>query len=113
MLRGLKPTLLKIDVEGFETKVLAGAASTLREPSLQAFIVERSNLGTAFGFDENTLHEQIRALSFTPSVYSPLSRILTRLPDVAVGNVIYVRNFEAAQRRLKEAPPYEFGGHRV
>ena len=113
VLEGLRPTLLKIDVEGFETKVLAGATRTLREPSLQAFIVERSNNGAAFGFDEDALHSQIRALSFTPSAYSPLSRTLSRLPDEAMGNIIYVRDFAAAQRRLQEAPSYEFRDFKV
>lgn len=113
MLEGRKPTLLKIDVEGFETKVLSGATRTLREPSLQAFIVERSNIGSAFGFDEDKLHREIRALSFTPCIYSPLSRTLTQLPDDALGNIIYVRDFAAAQRRLKEAAPYHFGNFKI
>ena len=113
MLEGLLPVLIKIDVEGFETKVMAGAARTLRQPSLQALIMERANNGAAFGFDEDALHREIRALAFTPCAYDPWSRTLSRLPDDAMGNLIYVKDFAAAQRRLKEAAPYQFGGFKI
>jgi FkbM family methyltransferase len=49
-LAGNPPDLLKVDVEGFETEVFAGAANTLRDPKLKAIIVERNNLGARYGF---------------------------------------------------------------
>ena len=106
-------TLLKVDVEGFETEVFAGAGKALRQSALQAIIVERNNSGNRYGYDEGKLHREIRSCGFTPCAYQPLDRQLHQLDNDACGNIIYVRDFKAASQRLKLAPPFELGDLRV
>ena len=105
-----QPALLKIDVEGFETEVMRGARATLAKDSFQAMIIEKNGGGTQYGFDEAALHQEIRKFGFQPCAYSPLDRTLRHAPDDSEGNLIYVKNFEAAVRRLKEAPPFRYQG---
>jgi FkbM family methyltransferase len=112
-LLGLKPTLIKIDVEGFETEVLAGAHQTLENPSLCALIVERAGMGNNYGQDEQNLHKRIQDLSFVPCAYVPRERALKRMNPDVIGNIIYVRNLEAAQKRVGSAPPFRFGSSTV
>ena len=109
-LEASQPTFLKVDVEGFETRVLAGAASTLAKPGLQGLIVERAGNADRYGFDEAALHQRIQALGFFPYAYAPERRALTPLPKDALGNIIYLKNQEEASKRLKEAAAYRFGG---
>lgn len=107
------PTFIKVDVEGFETDVFAGGEATLRHPRLSALIVERSGIGQRYGYDERTLHEQIRAHGFVPCAYTPLQRDLRRIGNEDSGNIIYVRNFDETQKRLKEAEPVKFREFRI
>jgi FkbM family methyltransferase len=109
MLADQKPVLLKMDVEGFETKVITGAGQTLSCPTLQAIIIERYGNAERYGDNEAKLHERIRSNSFEPCTYSPRNRTLCRLAPDDTGNIIYVRNFDTAQQRLRQAPPYQFG----
>jgi FkbM family methyltransferase len=103
------PDLLKIDVEGFESEVFAGAINTLRQPRLRAIIVERNNSGTRYHFDEESLHRKIRESGFIPCRYDPFSRTLTQVDDQTLGNIIYVRNIAANNTRLQEAPAFRLG----
>jgi len=103
------PNLLKVDVEGFETEVFAGAAKTLRQNSLQAIIVERNNLGARYGFDEEPLHREIQSCGFTPCNYDPFNRKLFKLSEGAAENIIYARNIPAANERLRTAPAFTLG----
>jgi FkbM family methyltransferase len=107
---GLEPTAMKIDVEGFEKEVIAGAGNTLKNPCLQAMIMERTGNARRFGGDESKLHEQVRSLSFIPCAYSPFARSLRRVPDTAEGNIIYVRDMAGAGERLRLAPAWHFAG---
>ena len=50
---GLKPVLIKIDVEGFEREVVAGAQKTLSEKSLLAVIMELNGSGDRYDYDES------------------------------------------------------------
>jgi FkbM family methyltransferase len=106
VLAGRTPTLLKIDVEGFETSVIEGATTTLAAPSLLALIIELRGHGERYGFDEELAHGKIRAAGFRPARYEPFERRLTALdersPDLA--NVLYCRDFAAVEARLRSAP---------
>jgi FkbM family methyltransferase len=108
-LAGKPPDLLKVDVEGFEAEVFAGAAKTLRDPRLTAIVVERTNLGARYGFDEEPLHREIRQCGFIACNYKPFKRQLSEVGDGARGNIIYVRNLAAAGERLSTARPFTLG----
>jgi len=109
----ISPLLMKMDVEGFEGEVFAGAVATLRNPSLQAMIVEMNGAGNRYGFDETALHQKIRDHGFQPCSYEPFKRELIRQPGATDGNIIYVRDIESARQRLRAAPPFHFKGFTV
>jgi FkbM family methyltransferase len=103
------PDLLKVDVEGFESEVFAGATSTLKQSRLGAIIVEHNNSGTRYGFDENDLHARIRQCGFIPCRYEPFARKLTQVEAQACGNIIYVRDVITANASLRTAPAFKLG----
>jgi FkbM family methyltransferase len=101
------PNVLKIDVEGFETEVFAGAVNTLKAPQLRAILIEKNGLGARYGFDENTLHNEIRRHGFVPCNYKPFERTMVPWQEDATENIIYVRDVAAANDRLRAAAPYK------
>lgn len=101
--------ILKIDVEGFETEVLAGAVNTLKSPQLQALLIEKDNAGARYGFDEPLLHRNIQENGFAPYAYQPFSRQLVPKNIEAGGNIIYIRDFKAASEKLRAAAAFRFG----
>jgi FkbM family methyltransferase len=107
------PNLMKVDVEGFETEVFAGAQRLLSNPGMEAMIVERGGMGVRYGHDEAALHQRIRASGFVPCSYSALTRTLSTVPPEAQGNIIYLRNIERAQKRLTEARAFTFSGRSI
>lgn len=106
-------TLLKVDVEGFETEVFGGADNTLKSPSLQAIIIEKNGSGNRYGYDENALHVKIRGNGFAPFTYDPFARKLNPLGETDEGNIIYIRDLAAASERLRTAPPFTLGELKV
>jgi FkbM family methyltransferase len=103
------PDLLKVDVEGFESEVFAGAADTLRRPQLRGIIMERNDSGTRYGFDEQDLHAQIRQHGFVPCRYEPFARQLIQIEEHAGGNIIYIRDVVAANARLQTGRAFKLG----
>ncbi|MBX7219904.1 MAG: FkbM family methyltransferase [Blastocatellia bacterium] len=112
VLGGEGPTLIKIDVEGFETEVIRGAAETLAHPKLLALIMELNGSGGRYGFDEEALHRNLCGRGFRPCTYQPWSRTLVELPgkNPSLGNTVYVKDFETLQKRVGTAPKFEVQG---
>lgn len=106
------PTLIKIDVEGWESEVLAGAASTLRSSSLLGLIVEMNSSDAAFNPNELATHECLLANDFKPHAYDPFTRSLTLLPSKNLNscNTIYLRNLDQVSALLASAPAFQVNG---
>lgn len=112
---GFRPTLIKIDVEGFETEVISGAKNIFSEDSLLAIIMELNGAGERYGFNESALHRQITDFGFNPYSYSPFSRNLYRLDgkNTKSGNTLYIRNINLVAERLQTAPTFWVHGQQV
>ena len=110
-----QPSLLKIDVEGYEAEVLGGAQQTLAKPSVMAVITELVGHGRRYGADEGALHEQFLALGFRPFAYQPFERKLLSLEgkNQHSGNTIYVKDVEAVVNRVTTTPQFLVNGVRV
>ncbi len=100
------PLLLKIDVEGHEAAVLAGASHLLSDRRLKALIVE---VGSGFDIrpQDELVRERLVAAGFEPAAYDPFRRSLTdsegdgrRLRH----NLLWVRDRSFLQERLHSAP---------
>ncbi len=74
VLDGRSPTLTKMDVEGFETDVVAGSARGLDDPGLLAVILELNGSGTRYGFDEDALHRNLLGRGFETFRYRSFGR---------------------------------------
>lgn len=108
ILAGRVPKLIKIDVEGFETQVLQGAAHTLENSRLEAVLMELNGSGETYGFDEQALHDRMIDLGFKQCSYNALTRELRVGTDLNwyTGNNLYVRNPKSAQELLRSAKHY-------
>jgi FkbM family methyltransferase len=101
--RNRAPALIKIDVEGFESEVLEGAAGVLQQPALKAIIIELNGSGARYGTDENKIHLKLLDLGFEPYTYEPFSRQLTKLKTFSTHNTIYVRDYDYVLQRIVSA----------
>lgn len=94
---------LKIDVEGFEGKVIRGAKSILSSGSVIAMIIELNGRGTEYGDTIEEVHRLISSHGFISVAYEPKTRTLVRLDGTNKysGNTLYVKNFEQAQELIR------------
>jgi FkbM family methyltransferase len=107
-LQSLNAVLIKMDVEGYEAEVIAGATATLRNPSLLAIQME-------------TVDESVRArledLGFRQSSYDPFARRLCVTVDqnseMASQNTLFIRNFDYCQQRVQTARYRNIIGQRI
>jgi len=110
VLQGGVPVIVKIDVEGFETEVLAGAERTLGDSRLLAVIMELNGSGGRYGFDEDALHRKMLECGFRACRYAPFTRELKPLDGRAAnGNTLYVRNVGELEKRVKQQAPVRLG----
>lgn len=106
------PAFMKLDVEGHEQHVLAGATRLLRDPRLQAIAMEFEGCGAQFGVDEAALYRSVLDHGFESCAYDPESRRLTPCAGGPGrhGNTIFVRDRAAMQQRLQDAAPIRVFG---
>jgi len=109
------PALIKSDVEGWESEVLAGAEATLSQPSLLAVIVEMNGAEAALNPNEQAVHDRLLSKGFNPYAYDPFTRLLTLLSSKNLGsaNTVYARNLEEIAGRIAEAPPFHVNGRSI
>ena len=97
------PTLLKIDVEGFETEVLSGSNKILKNRDLKAIIIELNGSGKRYGYDEQNINKMLIELGFSPFIYNPKERLLTSIGTFGIHNTIYIRDIDFVRNRIESA----------
>lgn len=113
------PLMIKIDVEGFESEVLAGASRTLRSSGRKAVLIEMWAAHAArYGARLDDLARVLIDSGLSgPYWYDPIERRLIE-PGRAEWekynyNQIFVRDIEFVKNRLSNAKKYEVNGVEV
>lgn len=101
-----KSTVMKIDVEGYETPVLEGAIEILKKQTMHSVILELNGSGNRYGFDEDRILDLMRDYGFKIYSYKPLERELVKLDkkNQESGNTLFIRDEEIVRERLRNAP---------
>tara|TARA_B100001996_G_C18271187_1_gene443201 strand:- start:153 stop:584 length:432 start_codon:yes stop_codon:yes gene_type:complete len=97
------PSLMKIDVEGYEKKVLQGATDILKNEKLNAMIIEISHHCERYQDTINDILNLINEFGFKAYDYNPFSRklIVFDLENISSEqNIIFIRNLNNAQSLL-------------
>ena len=102
LLANENPVVMKIDVEGYEPAVIAGAEAVLQNPSLLAVVMEVPSEGPIAALDA-----VFRKCGFTLHHYDPDRRAL--LPGSHGSNAIYARMKSDLAERLRTAKPLRVG----
>ena len=115
VLRDESPTIMKIDVEGYELPVVRGSTALLAKPSMNSIIVELNGEGTRYGYGNAETIAAIEDYGFRACKYDPFSRELVEAKDKVMpsGNALFVRDYESVLKRLKEAPSVAVHGTRI
>lgn len=107
LLDGRHPRIIKIDVEGWETEVIAGADRTLSIDAPLAIILELG--GSRYGFNPEKLHSQLLHYGFETASYQPFDRKLVSLGDRMnmFRNTLYIKDIENFRESVRSAPEYQ------
>ncbi|SFD25089.1 methyltransferase, FkbM family [Algibacter lectus] len=94
ILKNENPVFIKIDVEGYEYKVLKGAHYTLSNPSLKYLLVEFNNSGSKFNFEDQAVFDLITKHNFIPALYEPRSKQITKVKTFNRDkfNTLFIKN---------------------
>lgn len=103
ILAGRAPLLIKLDTEGSERQILAGAKRTLADPACKAILIEL--------WRSEDLHNQLVGHGFEPFAYDPVSRELKPDPELKV-NAIYLRDLTFVRERIQSAPEFNVFGRK-
>ncbi|MCH8540757.1 MAG: FkbM family methyltransferase [Opitutales bacterium] len=105
ILEGQCPSLIKIDVEGYEVPTLTGAEKTLQNTILKAIIIETNGSGKQYGYNDEEILTLLRRYNFTPFHYNPITRELFKLNGKSIqsGNTLFLRDEETVRERLHSA----------
>jgi FkbM family methyltransferase len=101
----LCPSILKIDVEGYEAEVLAGATETAACPDLVAIITENSDESGHYGDGILSVSSFMQQHGFAPVTYDPWRREIQQ-DHRRSDNTIYMRNIEHVRQRVRAAEPF-------
>lgn len=114
LLAGRVPSMIKIDVEGFEKAALEGSAATLANPALKAVLLEIGSHSLRYGVESSEIHALMLSHGFVPFSYDPFTRNLLKLDfHSKESNTFYIRDRTVVDERVRSSPPFEVFGRTI
>lgn len=108
------PNLIKIDVEGYENFVIQGGEKTLSRSQCNVVILELNGNGKKFGISDESIHNKMLGFNFSPYRYDPFRRKLEILDfNEREEDIIYIKNYELAVKRITEAEMFKVFGYEI
>ena len=99
-------SLMKIDVEGYESEVLLGMKKALNSKFLKAIIIELNGLGEKYGFSDIEIHELLMKNNFLPYAYNPYDRNLSKANIGSSDNIIYIKDLKYVINKVRDKKKY-------
>lgn len=109
---GESPALIKIDAEGSDDDVLAGAAAVLCGQGPLALLIETLG-GGAFGRDGSQSAKRLAQLGFVRCSYDPRARTVEPTSAAPANNHLFIRDLAFARGRVTTAPRFDLNGFGV
>ena len=98
------PQVIKIDVEGYEKRVLLGANRVLRNYNLNVIIIELNNSNYDYGYHENDILSLLNENGFYPYKYIYPENVLIPLREKNYYsfNTIFIRDISFVEKRINQ-----------
>jgi len=97
--------LVKVDTEGYEARVLAGAGGLLDQTPGAVWLIEMTGLGERYGNRDDQVRQMFAARGYRPFRYLESENRLVPYParEQGGGNVIFARSAALVSDRLEQA----------
>lgn len=104
VLAGRSPTIIKIDVEGWEANVISGAREVFSGQEPLAVLME-FGMGKRYGFNDEQLYEEVLDFGFKRVSYDPFERTLipSESNGLTDGNILFVKDIDYFRHRVQSA----------
>jgi FkbM family methyltransferase len=103
------PILIKIDAEGSDDDVLAGATALLSGERPLALLIETLGGGT-FGCNKNETIKRLVQFGFERCSYEPQTRAVELTAAAPANNYLFIRDMAFARRRVQAAQRFDLNG---
>ena len=105
------PSIMKIDIEGFEWFALQGADKLLHSSTLHAIILEFNEHAKRYGITSDMMEKKLLEFGFRPYAYSPEKRTLCKTTFNTNGNTLWVRHEDIVREAVTSSPVFSVYGH--
>ncbi|WP_128113159.1 FkbM family methyltransferase [Polynucleobacter necessarius] len=104
----INPTVLKIDVEGYEYFVLEGASKVLSAESLNVILIELNDSGTRYGHSDLGIANKLISFGFKPYDYLADNQTLTPTSGYKSSrqNTLFIRDLELVKKKIQSSETF-------
>ena len=105
------PTIIKIDVEGYEAQVLEGAKKLIDNPTLIAVIIELNGSSKRYGKDNNVIHQLLISKGFESFQFDPFKYRLNSLKGKfnKITNTLCLGDLDEIQSQISKKNAFNLG----
>lgn len=103
--------IVKIDVEGLEYHVLQGAKKSIMQSECNVVMAECNGLCSRYNINENDIINLLSECGFAPYYYDVDKNECKKLDNIDSKNVIFIKDLEFTNEKLKKSKRHMFNGN--